>query len=208
MYFPSSIHTTDKEPQAWHRFWETEGLDTVEVAYEKNIRDSVDLPRAEVVLTHPRTRALALIVDKVDRIMHGMELGSAGMHNQVRQWMGQGVLVSLLEMLLGHGFDVWLTADHGNIEARGCGMPREGVTADLRSTRARIYPDTLLRGEVKERFPDAIEWPHIGLPENYLPLIAPDRLAFVRETETLVGHGGITVEEVMVPFVRVTRSGP
>jgi hypothetical protein len=25
-------------------------------------------------------------VDKVDKIMHGMEMGMAGMHNQVRQW--------------------------------------------------------------------------------------------------------------------------
>jgi hypothetical protein len=37
------------------------------------------------------------------------------------------------------------------------------------------------------------------------PLLAPHRAAFAREDEKLVGHGGITVEEVIVPLVRIER---
>ena len=43
------------------------------------------------VLPKPGRASFGLVVDKVDRIMHGMQLGSAGMHNQVRQWAGQTV---------------------------------------------------------------------------------------------------------------------
>lgn len=145
------------------------------------------------------------VADKVDRIMHGMELGTAGMHNQVRQWAEQGVLAELLEMLLERGFAVFLTADHGNVEATGCGRPGEGSLADLRGTRARIFNDASLRARVHERFPDAIAWPPIGLPNEYLALIAPHRTAFVRQGDKLVGHGGITVEKVIVPLVRIER---
>ncbi|MFQ5742608.1 MAG: hypothetical protein ACE5HV_03340, partial [Acidobacteriota bacterium] len=67
------------------------------------------------------------------------------------------------------------------------------------------YPDKSLRARVKERFPNAIEWPPIGLPDNYLALIAPERSAFVRENESPVAHGGITLEEVAVPFIQIER---
>ena len=205
LYFPSSIHTTDREPSAWKRFWADEGLSSAEVGYEKNLRDQPDIVRVQELVSHPSVRAVGLVVDKVDKIMHGMELGTAGMHNQVRQWTEQGVLASLLDILLDRGFAVFLTADHGNIEASGCGRPAEGSLADLRGERVRIFNDASLRTRVHDRFPDAIAWPSIGLPNDYLPLLAPHRAAFVRENDTLVGHGGITVEEVIVPLVRIER---
>ena len=135
--------------------------------------------------------------------MHGMELGAAGMHNQVRQWAAQPFMANLVDLLLENGFQVYLTSDHGNIEASGCGRPAEGALADVRGERARIYPDPLLRGQIKQRFPDALEWPPIGLPEDYLPLLAPGRSAFVREAERLVGHGGASLEELVVPLVQI-----
>lgn len=137
--------------------------------------------------------------------MHGMEMGSAGMHNQVRQWSQQPYLKTLLDMLLDREFRVFLTSDHGNIEARGCGRPAEGAVADIRGERVRVYPDAALRCKVKERYPSAVEWPPIGLPENYLALLAPSRQAFVNEKERTVSHGGASLEELIVPFVEIER---
>lgn len=205
LYFPASLHTTDREPSAWRRFWADEGLSSAEVGYAKSLGDEPDLARVEEVVSHPKVRAVGLVVDKVDRIMHGMTLGSSGMHNLIRQWARQRVLATLLDMLLDRGFSVFLTADHGNIETKGCGRPTEGSVADLRGERVRVYSDQSLRAGVKERFPDAIEWPPIGLPDDYLALLAPDRLAFVRETERPVAHGGMTLEEVVVPLVEIER---
>jgi hypothetical protein len=155
--------------------------------------------------SRPEIRAFGLVVDKVDKILHGMELGTAGMHNQVRQWATDEFMAHLLDALLENGFAVFLTSDHGNIEAEGCGRPLEGATADVRGERVRIYPDALLRARVKERFPDALEWPALGLPENYLALLAPGRSAFVRDGEHIVAHGGISLEELVVPFVQIER---
>ena len=147
-------------------------------------------------------------MDAVDKIMHGMILGTAGMHNQVRQWAAEGFLASLLDLLLDHGYAVFLTSDHGNIECVGRGRPAEGAVADLRGERVRVYPDPALRAQVQARFPDALAWPALGLPENYFPLLAPGRSAFVQEGVRIVGHGGITLEELIVPFIRIERRGP
>ena len=205
LYFATSIDGTDREPSAWKRFWGDEGLFPAEAVYEKNLRDPSDVERVEELVSHPGARAVGLVVDAVDRIMHGMTLGSAGMHNQVELWTERGALAVLLDTLLDRGFAVFLTSDHGNVEAQGCGAPREKSLAELRGQRARVYRDRGLRSRVATRFPDAIAWPTTGLPEDYFALLAPARRAFVRESERPVSHGGITLEEVVVPFVEIER---
>jgi hypothetical protein len=54
-------------------------------------------------------------------------------------------------------------------------------------------------------FPAALSWPNIRLPENYLPLLAPSRQAFDQKDKTIVSHGGISVEELIVPLILIER---
>ncbi len=203
LYFPSSIYSTGREASLWQQFWVDHGLASHEVAYLKGLGDPSTLESVDEALLDSKIKVLGVVVDKVDRIMHGMELGSAGMHNQVRQWAAEGFLAALLDRLLSGGFVVFLTADHGNVESVGCGRPKEGVTADIRGERARIYSDPVLRANVAARFPAAISWRPMGLPDDFLPLLSADRSAFVPEGYRTVAHGGITLEETIVPFVRV-----
>ena len=198
--FPKSIHHTNKEEALWRRFWGDENID--QVGYLKGLGDR-PFDDVAALIDPPHMRVVGLVVDKVDRIMHGMELGTAGMHNQVRQWAALGHFAALLDMLFANGFRVYLTADHGNIEATGCGRPNEGAVADLRGERVRVYSDEGLRGPVAECFPEAWQWPAEGLPVDYLPLLAPGRFAFVGEGERVVAHGGVCLEELVVPFVEV-----
>ena len=205
IFFPNSIQTTDKEPALWAQFWADQGLMPNEVVYLKGLGDG-SLENVSEALSHPKARVAGLVVDKVDKIMHGMEMGTAGMHNQVCQWAKQPYLNTLLDLLLDRGFRVYLTSDHGNLEAEGCGRPSEGAVADLRGERVRIYSNETLRRKVKERFPDALEWNPIGLPNDYLALLAPARQAFVQEKQRAVSHGGVSVEELIVPMIHIERS--
>lgn len=201
--FPNSLETTAKEEQLWKQFWTDQGFNPTEVAYAKGLGETDSLSLVEEKLS-PKLRIIGLVVDKVDKIMHGMQLGTAGMHNQVRQWAELGWMANLLDLLLAQKFKIFLTSDHGNIEATGIGQPREGAIADLRGERVRVYSDPILRAKVKSEFPNAIEWPLLGLPEKYLPLLAPGRQAFIQEGKQIVAHGGISVEELVVPFISVS----
>lgn len=204
IYFPASIHTTNKEQSLWTQFWADQGLTGPAAAYARGLGDG-DIDKVREILSHPQIRVAGLVLDKVDKIMHGMELGAAGMLNQVRQWAMQGFMSELIDTLLDQDFQIFLSSDHGNIEAKGCGRPAEGAVADVRGERVRVYPDDLLRAAVKERFPDAIEWPSLGLPDDYRALLAPHRKAFIRDGETIVGHGGISIEELIVPLIQIER---
>jgi hypothetical protein len=203
LYFPSSIYSTDREASLWQQFWIDHGLIGNEVAYLKGLGEPSTLPLLEETLSLPRLKVIGAVVDKVDRIMHGMELGAAGMHNQVRQWAAEGFLSAVLDRLLSKGFAVFLTADHGNVESVGGGRPKEGLTADVRGERARIYSDAVLRASVASKFPTAISWKPLGLPGDFLPLLSAGRSAFVQEGHRTVAHGGVTLEEAIVPFIRV-----
>jgi len=204
VFFPGSIFSTQKEPNLWMQFW----LDDHRVQYEFTLDKSVnilDRPYWRERLGHPKLKVAGVVIHTVDDIMHGMVLGAAGMHNQIRQWAGQPAFSEFLDTLLDLGFRIFLTSDHGNIEAVGCGCPAEGALADSRGERARIYSNQTLRASVKEKFPQSIEWPSIGLPDHYLALLAPPRQAFVGQGETVVSHGGISLEEVIVPWVEIGR---
>lgn len=204
VFFPNSIQSTHKERALWNQFWAEQKLGANEILYRKGLGEG-DLEELSEALSHPKLRVAGLVLDKVDKIMHGMELGTAGMHNQVRQWAQQSYLGSLLDILLKRGFRVYLTSDHGNIEAEGLGRPAEGVIADMKGERARVYTDALLRAQTAGQFSDAIEWPNVGLPEGFYPLLASDRKAFILSGQRAVCHGGASIEETIVPFVEIVK---
>lgn len=205
LYFPASIQSTNSESNLWKQFWEDAGLSRLDIAYQRGLGDG-DVSSILEATVHPdKTRALGLVVDKVDKIMHGMQLGAAGMHNQIKQWCQGGFLNSLIDYLLLHGYEVWLTSDHGNIECQGKGRLSEGVIAETRGERVRVYPTPELRTKVAREFSFASQWQPIGLPQGYFPLIASGRDAFVTSGTTIVGHGGVSIEEVIVPLIKFDR---
>ena len=210
LYFPSSINSTNSEEKLWKQFWEGHGLSRLDVAYQRGLGDG-DASSVLDSAIHPgKTKVVGLVVDKVDKIMHGMQLGSAGMHNQIKQWCQSGFLAALVGQLLDYRYEVWLTADHGNIQCDGKGRPSEGVIAETRGKRVRVYPTPELRSQVAGAFPFAHEWQPVGLPADYFPLVASGRDAFANPGEAIVGHGGVAIEEVIVPLVefgRRTRDG-
>ena len=139
-----------------------------------------------------------------DNIMHGMQLGNLGMHNQLRLWMSSGYLKHLLAGLTDQGFDIILTSDHGNIECAGIGRPQEGVLSEQHGERVRIYSDKELAAQTLHKIPQALELNPIGLPLNMYPISLPCNLAFAPAGTKLMAHGGNSLEEVIVPMIHIT----
>ena len=204
IYFPSSINSTNSEEKLWKQFWQGHGFSKLDVVYKRGLGDG----DAEVVmdnLINPQTKVVGLVIDKVDKIIHGMQLGAAGMHNQIDQWCKGEYLITLLSYLNRRGYEVWLTSDHGNIESIGKGRPKEGAIAESRGERVRVYPTPELRSQISSSFTFAREWQPSGLPDDYFPLVATGNDAFVNEGDSIVGHGGVAIEEVIVPLIKVER---
>jgi hypothetical protein len=206
LYFPDSLATTSKEKARWLRFWEDQGIQRAGVDLVTSL-DGPNDSNLEAVLANPRLSILGIVWNKIDDIMHGMQMQTAGMHNQVRLWASQGHLQQLLARLHQEDFAVYVTADHGNVAATGIGNPREGVLAETKGKRVRVYDRPQFLDEVAKKFPESLRWPNYGLPPARLALLAGNLKAFTNEGDEIVAHGGIALEEVMVPFVAITRDG-
>lgn len=127
------------------------------------------------------------------------------MQSQVSQWASHGFIANLVDLLHEQDFSIALASDHGNVEARGIGRPGGGALVESRGQRVMIYRDADLRSEAAHRLAGSIEWPSIGLPSSFLPLLAPGRSAFATVGDDSVTHGGISLEELVVPYVVVER---
>ncbi|MCU0809051.1 MAG: BREX-3 system phosphatase PglZ [Candidatus Contendobacter sp.] len=207
-FFAASIESTHKEEVYWMRFWEARGLRRNERAYLRQQQAEDDDALTERVvarISDPKCRLLAVIVSTVDQMIHGAVTGTDGLHASVRHWAQRGAFWTLLDRLTDAGFEIFLTADHGNVEAQGIGKPNVGVTANERGERVHVFADAGLRQQVAAQYPGTLCWPTIGLPEDYRPLLAPPHGAFIPEGKRIVAHGGIALEEMVVPWIRITR---
>jgi hypothetical protein len=137
--------------------------------------------------------------------MHGVEVGAAGMAAEVKAWAAEGFVALLVKKLIDENFHIFISADHGNTVARGIGTPKEGTLGEVKGERCRIYTDTKLRASVQVGFPNSVSWDHPGLPKDFHCLLAPPNNAFVTKGQTTVCHGGISIDEVIVPFIEISR---
>lgn len=204
--FADTINGTGAEAALWTGFWQDQGLRSSEILYRKGIRRTNQLDELAASLSNPAVRVAGIVVDTVDELVHGAVLGKCGIASQIGNWCKSGFVEQLFQLLFDRGFHVYLTSDHGNVEAIGAGRPNQGVIAESRGERVRVYGTNLLRTQSKQQIPESIELPTPALPLDFLPLFAGERTAFVNKGEELVAHGGISVEELIVPFVKVSSS--
>ncbi len=143
-----------------------------------------------------------IVVDMIDEIVHGAMLGKRGIAGQIRDWCETGFIEKLFTMLSQHGYHIYLTADHGNVDAEGIGRLSQGVVSELKGERVRAYRSEDLASSVPPEI-DAFQFGKAGLPSDFLPLYAEGRGAFVPAGHQIVAHGGMSVEELIVPFVKI-----
>lgn len=204
--FAASIGTTAREPVHFQRYWEERGFQREAVGYTvqgKQESAELFLDRLQGLVTRPKLRVLGLVLTTVDQMIHGTVTGAAGLHAAVKHWAKTGLFQEVVTLLLAHEFTVFLTADHGNLEAKGIAKVSVGQLVEERGERAAVFKDELLRQQLLAQRPDLVAWSGPGLPPDYRVVLAPGRTAFLGEGHWGVVHGGMAPEEVIVPFVQI-----
>lgn len=202
--FAATLDHNRAEPSLWAAFWAREDLTAEACAYVRLPLDEDNVP-AEV--HSARVRALCLVNNSIDRMLHGASLGGADLQASLRIWLEEksGRLEAVIAGLLERGFVVYVTSDHGHVEAQGMGRPSEGVLVQTRSKRARVYDNWHAAANVQHGFKETILWNQDGLLPNDVWILMPEqRAAFVTFGEIVVTHGGPTLDEVVVPLVTIT----
>ena len=202
--FPDSLLITSKEKALWQAYWEDKELSKNEVTYAVKVENSSDIDSFKERFHSPKLKVAGFVINYIDEQMHGIKSGMSGLNAALIDWLDKWQFASKIQALLDSGFEVIITSDHGNQEAVGCGWPNEGVKAETKGERVRIYKDKV---EYSNDKTDVLEWPakKYGLPPDIYPLVSKGRHAFIQKDKLIVGHGGISLHEVIVPLVIVTR---
>lgn len=196
--YPESLWTTQPERRRWQAFWASEGFAVTVVAYHR-VRgrlphDFLGLGDAPII---------GVVVNAVDDLMHTSELlGDAQLLANLDAWAANGFLDDLVQRATQAGIETWITADHGNLECIPGGALSEGVAIESAGKRLLRYPNRLLRDASAA---EGITWDDIpGMPTSAEPLLfAPGRRAFTNN-QLSISHGGLSLDEAIVPFARVT----
>jgi len=202
-HFADTVYRTDKDEHLWRQFWSDRGIAPDEIGFLTMQGNAGDERKLDAELSY-RTHVLGCTIFKVDKIMHGIQVGSVGMGGQIKAWTGQGFFSALIEKLLSENFHVFVTSDHGNTEAVGIGALKEGALSEKKGERCRIFSDPSLRKMIYQTSPGALCWNHHGLPSDFYCLLPPCGKSFTQKDIPVVCHGGISLDEVVVPFIEIS----
>jgi hypothetical protein len=200
LYYSESINSTAKEEKEWVSSWSNIG--PVEYYKDDGLSNIADAILSQI---SPMTNVVGIVVNAVDELMHSSLLGMKPFVDNVKAWMGKGYLAQLISGLAEKGFAIWITADHGNIEATGVGSINDGSLAETKGLRARVYKSAALRDNASDTHKDTVVWNSDTLPTGYAALLADSDKCFTKNGTRVISHGGISIEEVLVPFVRIRK---
>lgn len=145
----------------------------------------------------------AVIINDVDDMVHSQHQGRLGMLNDIRVLSDQHKLADMAQRFLTEGFDVYITADHGNTPCTGMGkLMGTGVETETKSRRMIVLQNFADKESLGLKY-KLVEYPKYYLNKDFEYLICDVGESFDAKGEDVITHGGMTIDEVIVPFIKI-----
>ena len=145
----------------------------------------------------------AVIINDVDDMVHAQHQGRLGMLNDIGVLSEQHRLADMAKRFLSEGFDVYISADHGNTPCTGLGkLMGTGVETETKSRRMLVLQNFADKAGLMQKY-GLIEYPKYYMNKNFDYLICDVGDSFDAKGEEVMTHGGISIEEVVVPFIKI-----
>jgi hypothetical protein len=180
------------EETNWRQYWIKHGIRDEEIFFAKT--ETPEVPE--------RVKIAGIVVNFIDDLMHRQLQGTRGMAIDIASWLKGGALRRMIENLLAAGFSVYVTSDHGHVEASGMGrFTKPGFLTEDISRRAVIYKD-FAGTEGIDKF-NVFEYPGTYMSKDYRYFLFPAGECIGDRGNTYVTHGSDAIEELLIPFVRI-----
>jgi len=97
----------------------------------------------------------------------------------------------------------FITSDHGSVACEGMGIKQDKYLVEARAKRACLFPNETLALDFKNKDSELILYKNEEQIGDRCIVFSPWRKMFGRQGQTSITHGGIHLEEVVIPFVEV-----
>jgi hypothetical protein len=110
----------------------------------------------------------------------------------------QSNVKNTLRILIHNGYKLYFCYDHGSVVATGNGKKVEKYLQDKFAKRACIIP---------KESSELTEHRKLAIPciEDKILALPDGRTMFTNKGKIEINHGGITLEEMVVPFIKVCK---
>ncbi|MCA6513731.1 MAG: BREX-3 system phosphatase PglZ [Chitinophagaceae bacterium] len=194
---PDFEEDNSKEAKLFESYWVNHGVPAYQISFKKF---SVNEPLA-IDDIPADTTMLGLVCNDLDDIMHGSILGNSQLKMSTEQWISKSKIVDSISALKTKGFQVYITADHGNVEANGLkNLTMKDKVGTLSRGKRHLHftNETLLQGFIEQN-------PGLGIGKKGLSLYLKKQEAFTNENNQVITHGGSHLWEVIVPFISINE---
>ena len=111
----------------------------------------------------------------------------------------------MVRRFLSDGFDVYISADHGNTACVGLGrIMGSGVEVETKSHKMLVLKDFADKESLIQKY-GLVEYPKYYLPKEYDYLICNVGESLDIKGEAVMTHGGMSLDEVVVPFIKIIK---
>lgn len=114
----------------------------------------------------------------------------------VKSYLNKSNLTETIATLLRNDFSIYFCSDHGSVLATGNGIRLEKYYVDSFAKRAVIIPT---------KANELLENKKINIPfiDDKMIVLPEGRTMFTNKDKKEINHGGISIEEMVVPYIKV-----
>lgn len=184
------------EEKLFSAYWINRGVLEHQIKFKRFGVDS----HFEVSSLHDDVRIVGLLCKDLDDIMHGAIMGDDQLKVSTEQWIEKSKIAYLIADLRKSGFEIFITSDHGNIQATGVRnlTAKEKFGALSRSKRFVHFDNDVLANDFSVTNDD------FNFGRRGLSLYLRDREALTLQGKQVITHGGSHLWEVLVPFITIS----
>jgi len=206
--FEDTVFQTTKDGERWQAYWVNHNIPPLRVSHLAVQVNGAGLETLRGIVDGKNQR-LGVLINLFDDVMHSVkgmtpEADKRIYYATLRTYLETGQLAELFRLLLDHRYRIFLTADHGNIAGVGIGVTPPKALVESYARRAAIFDDPRLAEDYATRHGGYAFWTKM-LPATLQPVYLPGNQLFAPTGQTFISHGGLSIEELIVPLVEVQR---
>ena len=206
--FADSWSKTDRDAERWLNFWVHREIPKQRIAYLPV--KAGDSSMSSVVETiDSNNKRLGILVNLFDDALHAikgmpLEADKRVLYSTLNGHLSNSFIGDLFIRLLEGGYRVFLASDHGNTCGKGTGVLPPKAFIETYARRVAIFDQVSLAHEFAQKN-QGIYFRTKSLPAGVHPVYTAGIDLFASKDAIEISHGGLSIEELIVPFIEVRR---
>jgi hypothetical protein len=192
---PDLNENNSKEQKYFEQFWYAQNFNSHQVAFRKiSVKQPFDWNEV-----NDDVLIMGLVCNDIDDMLHGTVFSTEHHKMSTQQWAKEFGFAKLVNSLVTRGFQLFITSDHGSVQASGIKSLTvdDKVGAVSRSKRYLNFSNPTLLNRFLELNRE------LDLGTGKLSVWCRHNKAFIPENQSVITHGGSHLWEVIVPFVTI-----